>query len=90
MAKHIITEDDGNYVDSYEPSELGTWRVKASWDGDLGHHASRSQSIEFTVIELEPETEESSEGVGIPGFPLEATIIGLILGIGIYFLMRRR
>jgi Tol biopolymer transport system component len=90
MAKHIITEDDGSYVDSYEPSELGTWRVEASWDGDPGHHASRSQSIEFSVIEPELETEESSEGEGIPGFPLEAAIVGLILGFTIYFLMRRR
>jgi Tol biopolymer transport system component len=90
MAKLIITEADGSYSDSYEPAELGSWKVEASWDGDPGHHASRSQSIEFSVIEPEPETEESSEGGGIPGFPLEATIIGLMLEIGVYFLMRRR
>jgi Tol biopolymer transport system component len=90
ITRHIITEADGSYSDSYEPSELGTWWIEASWDGDPGHHASRSQSIELSVIEPEPETEESSEGGSIPGFPLEATFIGLILGFTIYFLMRRR
>ena len=90
ITRHINTEADGSYSDTYEPPEVGLWRVEASWGGDLGHHASRSQSIEFSVIVTEPETEESSEGVGIPGFPLEATIIGLMLGIGVYFLMRRR
>jgi Tol biopolymer transport system component len=50
MAKHIITEADGSYSDSYEPSELGSWRVEASWEGDPGHHASRSQFLEFSVV----------------------------------------
>jgi hypothetical protein len=90
ITRHIITEADGSYSDSYEPSQLGSWWIEASWDGDLGHHASRSQSIELSVIEPEPEAEESSEGGGIPGFPLEATAVGLMLGLGVYFLTRRR
>ena len=88
ITRHINTDADGSYSDSYVPPEVGSWRVEASWDGDPGHHASRSQSIELSVIEPEPETEEPSEGEGIPGFPLEATIIGLLLGF-IYLLMRR-
>ena len=90
ITRYLTTEADGGYHHSYEPSEPGMWRVEASWDGDSGHHASRSQSIEFSVIESEPETEESSEGGGIPGFPLEATIVGLMLGIGFYLMSRRR
>jgi hypothetical protein len=90
ITRHIITGVDGSYSDSYEPSQLGSWWIEVSWDGDHGHHASRSQSIELSVIEPEPEAEESSEGRGIPGFPLEATIIGLTLGLGVHFSMRRR
>jgi TolB protein len=89
ISRHTSTEADGSYSDTFEPSELGTWRIEASWDGDQGYHASRSQPVELSVIEPGPET-ESSKGVGIPGFPLEATIAGLMFGIGVYLMSRRR
>jgi len=89
MLRHILTEADSSYSDSFEPSELGTWWIEASWDGDQGHHASRSQPVELSVIEPGPKT-ESSKGVRIPGFPLEATIAGLMLGIGVYLMSRGR
>jgi len=90
LVRHVLTEADGSYRDYYEPSEVGSWSVEASWGGDPGHHASRSRSLVFSVIEPEIETEESSGGGGIPGFPLETTIIGLMLGIALHFVMRRR
>jgi TolB protein len=90
ITRHIITGADGSFSDSYEPSQLGSWRIEVFWDGDPGHHSSRSQSIELSVIEPEPEAEESSGAGGIPSFPLEATAIGLMLGLGVYILMRRR
>ena len=90
LVRHVLTEADGSYRDYYEPSEVGSWSVETSWGGDPGNHASRSRSLDLSVVEPEIETEESSGGGGIPGFPLETTIIGLILGIALHFVMRRR
>ena len=73
---HDVTTENGDYVLSFEPDQVGVWSVQASWMGDSGHSESRSTIQEFTVVE-EPEPEPESGG--IPGFYLEAVLVGLVL-----------
>lgn len=87
----VITGLDGTYDDYYSPAKTGQWRVMASWEGDSTHNRSMSQTTSFTVYESEPEPEpEPSDGGGIPGFPLESILLGLIVGIFVLWLFQQR
>jgi len=70
LTRTVKTGSDGSYEDAFEAVEAGRWTVEASWEGDRGHEASRSQPLEFTVA-------EPAERGGIPGFPVESVAIGL-------------
>lgn len=76
-----VTTGNGEYELSIEPDQVGIWNVQASWIGDPGHSETTSALVEFTVVE-EPEPEPEPEG--IPGFYLEAVLVGL----AIYYLNR--
>ena len=73
----ISTGLDGSYSDLYQPSEKGSWSVKASWDGDSWFMNSSSETVSFTVDESEPEPEPEQKG--IPGFPIPAIALGILL-----------
>jgi Tol biopolymer transport system component len=70
LTRTVISDSDGSYEDTSEAVEIGRWTVEASWEGDMGHMASRSQPLEFSVA-------EPAERGGIPGFPVESIAIGL-------------
>jgi TolB protein len=75
-------DSEGSYEEVLEPSEIGQWVVKASWDGDLGHTASESQTIHFVV------EEPQDRGGGIPGFPTQIIILGIIVGAFLSSMMK--
>lgn len=88
----VTTGPEGAYRETLKPSETGSWAVEASWEGDLGHHASASQTHEFTVLKQEQaaQTVKGGESTGgIPGFPLESLIIGLAISASMLFVSRR-
>jgi len=76
-------DSEGAYSTVFEPSEVGQWTVKASWEGGPGHHASESQTVQLAVEE--PPEEEK----GIPGFPTQSIALGLLVG-ALYSLARSR
>lgn len=43
------TGSDGAFSDSFRPGAGGLWSVEASWQGDLQHAGSTSQSVSFNV-----------------------------------------
>jgi len=81
-----VTTGGGVYTHSFEPDEVGSWKVQASWEGDPGHYPSTSVERTFVVEEV---AEEPSGGGGIPGFPVEAVVLGLTIGIVIIILSKR-
>jgi len=89
----VETGPDGAYGGTFQPSDVGQWSVEASWEGDPGHRASASQTQEFTAVEADPATKTGfgeGSGVGIPGFPFESVMIGLLTGASILLASRLR
>jgi hypothetical protein len=76
----VTTGATGHYSDVLTPLEAGLWRVHASWPGNATHTGATSASVHFTV--------QDTPGFQIPGFPFEAIIIGLVLGIGVFVLRK--
>lgn len=64
FTRTVTSGSDGGYSDSYTPTEIGSWSVKASWEGDAEYEAASSQQIVFTVDEEEesPVEEEKNKG----------------------------
>ena len=83
----VMTGGGGTYSHSFEPDEVGSWKVHASWEGDLGHESSTSGERIFIVEEL---AKEQTGGGGIPGFPVEALFLGLTIGFVLITLSKRR
>ncbi len=81
--KTLNLDSEGSYAEVWEPSEPGQWAVKVSWEGDLGHNASESQTV-YLVVEEPP-----GGGGGIPGFPTQSIALGLIVGV-LYSIARLR
>ena len=71
-------DSEGSYSEVLGPSEIGRWAVKVSWEGDLGHHASESQTT-YLIVE-----EPQDGGNGIPGFPTQSIMLGVIVGAFLY------
>lgn len=82
----VTTGGGGTYTHSFEADEVGSWKVQASWEGDLGHDPSTSVERTFVVEEV---VEEPSGGGGIPGFPVEAVVLGLTIGLVLIISKRR-
>jgi len=83
FTRTVITGSDGSYNDAFTPDAVGSWNVKASWEGDSTHADATSQSTSFTV-------EEKPSIGGIPGFPYESIILGLLLGVFMLWMLQRR
>lgn len=49
MTRSITTNADGEYSDSYTPSDTGAWSVTARWNGNNDHDAATSTTQAFTV-----------------------------------------
>jgi hypothetical protein len=82
-SKITATQSDGTYELLYSPESEGDWTVSSSWEGDTSHSGAVSQSVSFSV------EEESGDG-GIPGFPYESILLGLLVGIVILWLIQRK
>jgi hypothetical protein len=63
------TASDGTYTDTFKPGNLGKWKVSSTWMGDDTHMSSSSAEGTFNV----------EEKGGIPGFPINAVLIGVIV-----------
>ena len=80
--KTLNLDSEGSYAEDLEPSEPGQWAVKVSWEGDLGHHGSESQTA-FLVVE-----EPRDGGDRIPGFPAWSIMLGVIVGALLYSIIK--
>jgi hypothetical protein len=84
ITRTLGLDSEGSYSEVLEPSEIGRWAVKVSWEGDLGHHASESQTA-YLVVE-----EPQNRGDGIPGFPTQSIVLGVILGALLISMLKAR
>ena len=83
ITRTLNLDSEGSYTELLEPSEIGQWAVKVSWEGDPGHTASESQTMHFVV------EESQDRGSGIPGFPTQSIMLGIIVGAFLYTMMKR-
>jgi Tol biopolymer transport system component len=83
ITRTLDLDSEGSYSEVLEPSEIGQWAVKVTWEGDLGHHASESQTT-YLIVE-----EPQNGGGGIPGFPSQSIVVGVILGALLYSIVKR-
>ena len=54
ITRPVTTSSNGAYRDSYNPTQIGSWGIKASWEGNAIYSGATSQTIEFTVVEPPP------------------------------------
>lgn len=54
LTKNVSSTDIGTFNDTFRPDVVGSWSVKASWEGDSTHNGASSQTMSFTVVETEP------------------------------------
>jgi hypothetical protein len=47
----ITTSSTGAFSDQYTPDKVGSWKVRAEYDGDSAHKASKSSTLEFQVTQ---------------------------------------
>jgi hypothetical protein len=71
LTRYVNADSNGSYTDTYNPDVIGSWSVTASWSGDETYESSTSNKTAFTVA-------KKTEQGGIPGYPLEAVLIGVI------------
>jgi len=45
----VLSDQDGNFYDTTAPNAVGTWSVRASWNGDESHFGSSTAQISFQV-----------------------------------------
>ncbi|MCJ7631190.1 lamin tail domain-containing protein, partial [Candidatus Bathyarchaeota archaeon] len=53
LTRTAISASDGKYSDTYTPSVLGSWSVKASWTGDGTYSGAESSIVSFTITPIE-------------------------------------
>ena len=88
------TDSNGKFSSALQLSDPGTWRIKASWQGNEEYSASESMRItvdveeeqqEETTDQTEETEEEETDDEGetkkpvIPGYPVEAIVLALML-----------
>lgn len=54
FTKNVTSTDMGAFNFIFRPDVVGSWSVKASWEGDPTHNGASSQTTSFTVVETEP------------------------------------
>lgn len=52
IKRTVTSSSDGFYNDTYTPPVLGSWSVKASWEGDSTYAGATSSSASFTVSRI--------------------------------------
>jgi transglutaminase-like putative cysteine protease len=83
----VTTEADGSYSYTFTLSTSGSWSTTASWEGDSNYFGATSQAVEFKIVDPSSSEDEKIGNGGIPGFPIQSIILGLLFG---YLLMRVR
>ncbi|UCH01534.1 MAG: hypothetical protein JSV20_06645 [Candidatus Bathyarchaeota archaeon] len=49
ITRTVTTGTDGSYSDSYAPDAVGSWSIRASWEGNSSYVAASSVATSFTV-----------------------------------------
>lgn len=49
ITRTVITSMAGSYADIYTPPKVGSWKVVATWEGDIDHSGAASPAASFTV-----------------------------------------
>jgi len=52
IKRTVTSTPEGKYSDTYTPPSLGSWSVKASWEGDSTYGGATSPSVSFNVSKI--------------------------------------
>lgn|GEM_PF-5710187 len=50
LTKNITSTVSGKFEDTFTPNIVGSWIVRASWNGDLDHEGAESREFSFSVL----------------------------------------
>ena len=79
VSKSARTDSTGSFTSTHQLGDLGSWSIHASWLGNEEYTDSESQRITVNV-ETDRDDEEIKKPF-IPGYPVEAIILVLLLFI---------
>jgi len=82
ITRSVKTTSTGNYSDSYNPMDPGTWKVLSSWPGDQSRTGAKSNQVQFQVTELSF-IERYATTIGAAG------LVVIIALVGVVFYLRR-
>lgn len=95
----LIVIHSGEFSKEFEFDKVGTWEIKASFNGNEKYSSAESNTIRVTVEEnpvessSEPSESSSSEDVkegGIPSFSLTSIALGFLLSGFIYYWNKKK
>ena len=77
----VSTLSDGSFSDTYTPDSTGSWKIQASWEGDLTHLGATSELETFIV----------NEKAGIPWTLYgSATVVAAVIIILLYIFVFKK
>jgi len=86
----IMTNSDGVYSTNISADSGGFWQVRATWGGNEAYYGATSQSAELYVrARVTEETivlEKTAAAVGVPGFPWESVVLGVLISLSLFLL----
>lgn len=79
----VKTDADGSYAYVWKTSEVGTWEIKVSWDGDQNTYSAESETKTVNVEAASPPPHDV-----LPYVIVAIAIIAILTG-GVYFMKRK-
>jgi hypothetical protein len=87
IEKTVNTQPDGSFSDSMIPPRDGLWTVAVEAE-ETEYYSSANTTLSFNVIK-EAEEPETPAPPMIPGFPIEAILLGLLITASFLFVNKR-
>ena len=88
IEKTVNTQSDGSFFDSIIPPRDGLWTVTLEAN-ETEYYSSANITLNFSVVK-EAEEPETPATPMIPGFPIEATLLGLLITTSFLVIMKRK
>jgi len=89
LEKNVNTALDGTYLDTFIPTETGSWTITIVYSGtEIQSAANVSVVFNVSASPSQPEEPEPTTPF-IPGFPIEAIIISILL-TGVVLIAQKR
>ncbi|MEN3051953.1 MAG: zinc dependent phospholipase C family protein [Candidatus Methanosuratincola petrocarbonis] len=87
MTASTVADGHGRYEFAFAPDLPGNWGVTASWEGDVDHEGAESQTVLFSVEEVQPQDRQWLHWIVIAIVAIAILIIAVAV---VLLLVKRR